>query len=324
VHALVVLAVVLAAPVGPAPLRLQLDQCLDLDQATVKRVVAMELQAALSEERPGNTLTSAKVECSDATVRLTVDDPVTEKTTTRTFDLGGQPRSLRSRLVGLALSEAVLASWIELRLAPAPPPRASEEVAWQETRRAAADIAERRLRVVRPAPPPEPAELWVGPGARWFSSGLHTLGLAVSARRWLDPRASAGVGLELDVGYGRRSVSGVAQAAATSLSLAPALLMRSDFAGFVVMAGAGWRLGVAHLTADPASPLRTGRSATRPWTGPFLALSFSVPLGRSFLLGANLETGYVMAPARGGIAGVEVVALSGSWLGGMICLVAKL
>lgn len=319
------LAVVLAAaPSGRAPLRLQFEQCPDIDQTTVRRVVTMELEAALADERPGGALTTATAACTGTTVRLTIDDPVTEKSTARTIDLDGQPRSLHSRLVGLAISEAVLASWIELRLAPDRPSTAPSETAWPETRRAAAAIAFRRLRDTAPPSPPVRPQLMAGPALRWFSSGLLTLGLGASTRHWLDADARAGVEIALDVGHGQRSVTDVAQASATTLSLAPSIVMRGDFAPVVVTAGAGWRVGLARLAADPHSPLRTGRGAVRPWTGPLLAVALSLPLGRSFLLCAGVETGYVLAPARGGIAGVEVIALAGSWLAGTLSLGATL
>ena len=311
------------APPGRAPLRLQLDKCADIDPAAVSRVVTTELEAALADEREPGAVTTAAAECAAARVRLTIDDPVTGKSTTRSLDLDGQPRGLRSRLLGLAIAEAVLASWIELQLtreASAPPAGA---VASPETRREAADIAERRLQG-KAARPAAAREILAGPALRWFSSGLLTYGLAASARHWLDQEPTAGVGLELDGGYGERTLPDVARANATSLSLAPCLLMRSDFGHVMATASAGWRVGLARLSAVPDYLQRSGRSAWRGWTGLFLAVDVVVPLGRSMFLRGSAESGYTLVPAVGGVDSVDVVALEGAWLGAALSLGTKL
>jgi hypothetical protein len=317
---LLVLLVMAPAPPGRAPLRLQLDRCADIDRAAIDRVVTTELEAALADESAPGAVTTAHAECAESRVRLTIDDPVTGKSTTRSLDLDGQPRSLRSRLLGLAIAEAVLASWIELQLpreALAPLAGASPE-----TRREAAGIAERHLQATaRPAPA---LEISAGPALRWFSSGLLTLGLAGSARHWLDRQPRAGLGLTMDGSYGGQSVPGVARASALSFALAPSLLTRSDFGSFGVTASAGVRVGLARLAAVPANPMRSGRSAWRGFGGPFLAVDFSVPLGRSLFLHASGESGYVVVPAQGGVDSVEVVALSGAWLGAVLSLGMKL
>ena len=327
---LAVLLAVAAALSGRAPLRLRLDKCSDIDQATVSRVVTMELEATLAEDGGdnrrddgrGGAITTATAECGDAHASLTIDDPVTGKSTTRNLDLNGQPRGLRSRLLGLAISEAVLASWIELRLASTPPAPPPGEVPSPETRREAADIAERHLQVTRWTGLQR--EIVAGPMSRWFTSGLILVGLSGGARYWLEKHPLAGVGLEMDGSYGEQSVANVAHASATSLSVAPRLLMRNAFERVGVVAGAGWRVGLARLSGEPVSTLRSGRTALRAWTGPFLAVDLDVPLWRSLFLRASVESGYALVPARGGIDGVRIIALEGSWLGGLLLLGANL
>lgn len=312
-----------AAPPGRAPLRLQLDRCPDVDQATVSRVVTLELEAALADGTTEGSVTTAHAECGDARVLLTIDDPVTGKSTTRTLDLDGQPRGLRSRLLGLAISEAVLASWVELQLMEPPlaPPGASAGTA---TRREAADIAERHLQVSQRVAWPPPRDIVLGPEVRWFSSGLLALGLSGSAQRWLDQHPLAGVGLQFDGSYAERTVADLGHGTAISLALAPSLLMRSTFDEVHVTAGAGWLFGLALLTGEPASPLRTGRSALRGWTGPFVAVDVNLALWRSVFLRMALESGYALVPARGGVDGVQVVAFDGTWLGGALSLGTRL
>jgi hypothetical protein len=314
---LLVLAMAAASP-GRAPLRLQLDNCPDIDQATVNRVVTVELQAALMDER--GVVTTAKAACNGGEVDLTIDDPVTGKSSSRTVPLGGQPPGLHSRLLGLAISEAVLASWVELRLAPEQRWSPSISLASFEARRDAADIAERRLQTVAQTAPPALPDIAVGPSARWFSSGLRMLGLSGSTRRWLRNHPSAGVGLAFDAGHGETSVPNLARASATSASLAPFMAMRGAFDPVVITAGAGWRAGLARLSADPVRSLRWGQSAWRGWTGPFLGAELTLPVWRATHVSAGVEVGYALVPAHGRIDGTPVIGLEGSWLNALLAL----
>jgi len=313
------LLVLLAAASSPtrAPLRLQLDQCPDMDRMTVRRVVSMELEASLATESQAGAITTASAQCADGRVHLIIEDPVTGKRMTRTLDLEDQPRPLRSRLLGLAISEAVLASWLELQLTPEPTPSRPDAVAQPEARRAAAHIAERRLQEKPPARAKAPAETVIGTIVRRFSSGLLTFGLSGSARHWLDRSPHAGIGIDTDVGYGEQSVS-VARAKSVSMSMAPSLLMRSSFGRITVAAGAGWRLSMAWLSGEPANPFQPGRAGWRAWTGPFLSADLGVPLSGSLFLRASVEIGHVLVPARGRLAATTVIALEGSWLGGLL------
>jgi hypothetical protein len=180
--AIMALWLVAAAPASPtsrAPLRLEMERCGDLDEAVVKRVVSMEFGASLVEV--AGVVTTAHVECRGAEVGVTVDDPVTGKTSTRVLDLAGQPRDLRSRLLGLAISEAVLASWIELAIAPEPALPPDAPTVPPEARREVADIAARHVSPAARASFIERYKLAVGPAVRWFGSGLVVKGLAVDA-----------------------------------------------------------------------------------------------------------------------------------------------
>lgn len=180
---LVVAMAVTAA--GHAPLRLQLDACVDVDKATVNRVVATELQADLGEENPPEAMTTARAECLDGRVRLTIDDPVTGKVTTRMVDLDDRSRPIRSRVLGLAISEAVLASWIELQLTPQPLALQPGLPTSSDLQRQATRIAERHLHGPGRARPPSSWDLALGPALRWFSSsGVLSAGVAGEARRW--------------------------------------------------------------------------------------------------------------------------------------------
>lgn len=346
---LLVLLAMAAVRSSRAPLRLAFHGCTDIDQATVSRVVSMELAAALADERQGGTITTANAECADGRVRLTVDDPVTGKSTTRTVDLTGQPRGLRSRLLGLAISEAVLASWVELKLRPEPPPQ-PDTAASAETRREAAHITERRLQITSQVQDSGSWEIVAGPAARWFSSDVLTFGLAGGARHWFDNHPLAGVGLELDASYGDHAVLGEAtvsedatvseevgedakdrpvlvRGTAAGFSFGPCLLMRGFFGRILVTAGAGGRLALTRLSAEPVG-LRLGGAGWSVWTGPFLAADVSVPVSDSLFLRAGVEIGYVLVPAHGRLGkrkeSLTVIELDGAWLGAVFSLATKL
>jgi hypothetical protein len=319
-----VLAMVAAAPSGRAPLRLQFERCPEIDQAMVGQVVVTELSASLAEESRGGAVTTATAQCTDGQVLLTVDDPVTGKSSARTVDLAGQPRGLRSRLLGLAISEAVLASWIELQLRREPPAAPLPDAVSADDRDEAAAIAVQRLQVRPAGAALTPRQFAVGPTVRWFSSGLLTVGLAAGARHWFDRYRLAGLGLEVEASYGRHDVPGVAHADAGSLALAPGLSVRSDFDSFAVMASTGLRLGLARLSAEPVASSRSAHAAFRGFAGPFLAMEVTVPLLRAWFLRGSVETGYALLPARGRLDSTAVVGIEGSWLGGALALGGKL
>lgn len=307
-------------PPGRAPLRLEFQGCTDVDQATVRRVVAIELDAALADERQADAVTTARAACGDGRVNLLIDDPVTGKSSTRSVDLDGQPPGVRSRLLGLAISEAVLASWIELHLAREQRWSPGMTLAEFEARRDAAEIAERRLQAAPREPASSQKDLALGPSARWFSSGLRTLGAAARARRWLASYPSAGLGLDVDGTYGTSDVPNLAHASAASASCAPALLVRAPVARVAITAAAGWRVGLARLSAEPTNPRRWGAATWRGWSGPFLAVELGVRLSRAVFLHAAIESGYAAVPARGRVDSAQVIAVEGSWLGTMLAL----
>lgn len=318
----VLLAVGLGTQADRAPLRLEIDGCADIDPGAVSRVLTVELGARL--EDAGSAITTAHVQCRESGAQMTIDDPVTGKSTTRVLNLEGQPRGMRSRLLGLGISEAVLASWIELEITPAPAVVPSAAVASPEMRRQAANITERRVRVVSRTDFVERSELSAGPAAQWFGSGLVALGFSAAAMRWLRSYPFLGVALDLDGGYGEQSKDNLGRASATDLSLAPRLLMRLGFGRFSVTAGAGWRAGLARFSAEPADTLRAGHTALAAWTGPFLAFDLGIRLWRSTFLRAGVESGRVLAPAAGTISGVRVIAFDGAWVRGALSLGVKL
>jgi len=318
---LVALLLMAAAPAPRtphAPLRLDMVDCEDVDTAVVNRVLSMELGASLAEG--GGVPTTAHSECRATEARVTIDDPVTGKISTRVLDLKGQPRDMRSRLLGMAISEAVLASRIEHALKPETAPPLTRPVAT----RAATDVASDHLAATWRGSLVAKDEMTVGPVARWFASGLVVGGLEVGAVKRLRLFPRVGVAVDVDAGYGERSTDNVGRASATSFSLASCLVTRANLGSLLAIAGLGWRGALVRLAGEPTDSLRVGHTTTAAWTGPYLALAFSVELSRVLFLRAGMESGRVLLPARGALNGVQAIALDGAWLGGEISLGMKL
>jgi hypothetical protein len=303
---------------------LELRDCGDIDEAVVNRVLAVELGDAPAQSGRSEVVTTARAECRNTEVRLTIDDPITGKTTTRLLDLGGQAASLRSRLLGQAISEAVLASWIELEITPKPALPRSKEPPPPEVQRQVATLAAQHVRLGTLGDAAKPYELSAGTTAHRFGSGLTTFGFAVSGVRWLAARPSLGIGLATTGEQGDRLRDDLGWARATELAMAPRMLMRGRFGRGEIAAGVGWRVGLARLRAAPRDSLRVGRAAFAVWTGPFLDVGGAVELGRSFFACAAFESGHVVVPASGTIEGARVLAFDGSWFGGTIALGMRL
>lgn len=133
----------LSAPDNTTPqLHLQIDRCVRVDLNAVGQQVSGYLKARLvGEDEPGTLRVS--VVCQNRFMEIRVDDPqtlepvvnavqprpfvelqvfdpLTAKTLRRSFDLMQEPEEMRSRLLAMAISELVQASWLELRYNPEP------------------------------------------------------------------------------------------------------------------------------------------------------------------------------------------------------------
>jgi len=113
--------------------RLDLGGCARLDAAAVSRIFAADLGAA-STDAEGPDVTTATVECEGSHVVIRVLDPLSRKTLRRSFDSASFGNQGEARLVAIAASELVLASWAELsnnpalRVEPEGPPPTSESL----------------------------------------------------------------------------------------------------------------------------------------------------------------------------------------------------
>jgi hypothetical protein len=101
------------------PLDLTLIGCKKLHRAEVGRILEAELGARLSAGDLPET-TAVEVECQGSSVLLRVRDPITRKGVSRLISLETEQPEAHARLVALAATELVLASWSELEFNPNP------------------------------------------------------------------------------------------------------------------------------------------------------------------------------------------------------------
>jgi hypothetical protein len=99
---------------------LTIDPCVGEDAAAIRRAVSVELGALLVDDPGARDVTRVGLTCDAGMVLIAVADPVTGKTIGRRIALASEAPAARSRLVALAVAEAVVASWVELEASPAP------------------------------------------------------------------------------------------------------------------------------------------------------------------------------------------------------------
>jgi hypothetical protein len=118
----VVAVLVTATPVRAeeAPrVRLVIDRCERLDDVAVNRIFSADLGASVTTESAPD-VTEVTIECEGSRVVVRVRDPISRKNLRRSFDSRSFGDRGESRLIAIAASELVLASWAELAHNPTP------------------------------------------------------------------------------------------------------------------------------------------------------------------------------------------------------------
>lgn len=183
------------------PVNLQIEHCDTLDEEEVARIFAAELGATLSVGHLPET-TEVLVECERGRALLKVRDPVTRKGLSRAVALQKDAPETHARLVAIAATELVLASWVEIEFNPEPrvppagskPPAAvSEAVRRTVTVHQAGPSGQRGLRRRRDEPPPNEVRFLVlassrvffqSRGAALFGGGLRAAAELSDAVSW--------------------------------------------------------------------------------------------------------------------------------------------
>ena len=101
------------------PAHLEVEGCPTLDAHSVQRIFAADLGTPETSEA-GPDVTEVTVTCENDRVTIRVRDPISRKTVKRSIDPKSFGTGAESRIVAIAASELVLASWAELSANPKP------------------------------------------------------------------------------------------------------------------------------------------------------------------------------------------------------------
>lgn len=147
-----VAVLLLSGPVRAADaprVRLEIEECDRLDATAVKRIFAADLGASVTTDETPD-VTEVTIECDGPRVIVRVRDPLSRKNLRRSFDSTSFGDRGESRLIAIAASELVLASWAELSHNPKP------TVEPEGARPSAADLATARAAALARAKPTTP------------------------------------------------------------------------------------------------------------------------------------------------------------------------
>lgn len=296
------------------PVLLELHQCDGLDEAELRRIVAAELGAAAAEQN-GPSVTKVSVSCEGPKATLRVEDPLSRKAVQRSINLGRADTRARARLVAIASTELVLASWAELETNPNPQVEPEGPPPSPEAQQAARGIAHDHM------PGYEPRK------RHWYDSetpldrGLHLLAVG-SERSFLDYKGMLwGGGLRIgdepfrfvawsvDTLFEKGTITlDTRRVDVTSVTGGGRLLAYLRAGHFYGGIGAGLRIGVASTT---------GSSSLALWGWPLGCVALSAHVGTSLLIELSGEASYVILPVGGESA---PGTLRGGWFSGQLGL----
>ncbi len=316
----------LQAQQQPGPLvHLQLQNCSSLSAPVVRRILAAELGTGLADA-PGPGVTTATVVCHNSDAELEVTDPLSRKAVNRHIDVGDAAPKARARLVAIAISELVLASWSELETNPypqvepagPPPPPAARSAArhWVSEHADHSAPAEEREAQQAGATPrkkhvPRPFRLlavvsqrsfFSYPGALW-GGGVRVSHEPLSHVSWsLDAVIDRG---QIDSAIGRYNVE--------TATLGASVYLYQHWSWFAAGIGGGLRVGAAHSVGKPGAQT-AGASGFAPWGWPLATLSLSAQF-KPVVFGVEGETSYVILPLSGDKSSIANPSISGMWYG---------
>jgi hypothetical protein len=146
----------------PPPVHLSVESCESLDEASVRRIFTADLGSPTTVE-VGKEITEVTVSCEGERVVVRVKDPLSRKTVKRSFDRHSFGNQAESRVIAIAASELVFASWAELEANPTPKVLGEGEPAKPEALANARGVVRERT----PPPSAKPSPLTLdGPGSR--------------------------------------------------------------------------------------------------------------------------------------------------------------
>ena len=307
------------------PIKLELGECPDLDATEVRRIATAELRAQPASNS-GPDVLEIGVTCEGPRVVIRVKDPLSRKAVQRSFNLALSDPKARSRLVAIAATELVLASWAELavgRPLTVPP----EGGAPGEADRRVASVALTHVAPREPgAPVPERAASQYEPfERRWYdleapSDRMFRITAAGSTRKFFGrPGLLWGGGLrmgeerfhlmswsaDLLVESGSVGTTDNRYSIFTT-TIGGALMLWGRIGPITGRIGAGLRAGVAAVSGNATS--------VAPWGWPLGTSSISLRITRHLVIDLIGEGGYVVLPSgRSGQPDIK-----GGWFSGQV------
>lgn len=295
----------------PPAVAVEVDPCVPVDHGKLHELLAIELGTSTAQGSQPAAATRVGVSCSEPGIELRVEDRVTGKSMTRVLPASSFADASSTRLLALAIAEFVVASWIELRLQPAPAVQPVGPRAGPAARR----VAESAVAERTPASSPilrrtlsagASAQFWSAHDAVLFGGGVRVL-LPLWAKLVWTASADLAIG-RADADYGRLGLF------TTSVALAVALQLQLDPRSTLEL-GPGGRLGVASIDGDADPALAEGDDFIAPFGGPLLLARVVLRAGNMLRVGIDVEGGWTTLPVR---AQVEdegtALELDGGWV----------
>jgi len=301
-----------AQPDARPTIALTVDACVAVDAADVKQLVEIELHTTVIDDG----LTKVTTRCADKTVELTVVDPLTGKSLTRSIDVMAEPPKARARLLALAIAELVSASWTELETNPTPavPPAGSPPS--PAAKAAARDIVHERTPAFTVAPSQPLRAVAVLDRRAFLAKTAWVTGLGV---RLGQDRGTFGWTADMLASQGTRAAT-LGEVAIDVVSIALGATAHYTWRNISARAALGARFGAARLSGVPRGEDVEGRSVRGPWGGPSAAASISIVPIKPLLVEASFETGYVVSPVHARVDGERQASVAGLWVGSAIAL----
>lgn len=277
------------------------------DLALVRRLISLELGSEIvTDER--DVATRVDVRCDAGLTTIHVDDAITRKTTERTLDLTAQDAAVRPRLLALTIVETIASSWVELEMAKAVDVHPVREARTTEAvRSGAAAIA--RSRLVAPARSAGSIGL-AGLGRVFTPGSLVTLGARLDGQWALSSRVALALDLAAEAGSVSKDVGTIRVAL---LSITPGLRVRPFDTSIELMAGLGFRLGLAQVRGDSSASDFESSELVAPWGGPVASIEARAPLTQHTGITFGIEGGVVTMSVRGEVDHMPGADVAGGW-----------
>jgi hypothetical protein len=311
-----ILALLLLAPSARAEQKpavtLTIDKCVDVDANDVRKIVEIELHTTIAEQG----LTRVTARCRDNLIDLNVEDSITGKSLMRTVDVAAQAPKARARLLALAITELVSASWTELETNPTPAVPPAGPPPPPAAKAAARDVVHTRVPILAPSPGKPLRVLALIDRRAFLAKTAWVTGLGV---RVAQDGAPIGWSAEMLASQGATAAS-LGEVAMDVVGVGIAATLSARWSIVSARGAIGLRGGAARLSGVPRGEDVEGASVRGPWGGPLVGGSISIVPIKPLVIEASVESGYVVAPVHARVDGERQVSVAGVWVAGSLAV----